>query len=62
MKKEFNYYRNELNKIVSCENITFKFFGRDSETRNLNLNLDSIKELKLFLNRIEKEIIKNKKG
>ncbi len=36
MEKEYNYYKSELNKIVSCENITFKFFGRDSETRNLN--------------------------
>ena len=60
MKKENSHYTNELNKIQSCEHITFKFYGVYSETRNLNLNLDSIKDLKKFINKMEKEL--KKKG
>lgn len=59
MKKENSYYENELNKIKSCEHITFKFYGVDSETRNLNFNLESIKDLKKFINKMEKELIKS---
>lgn len=55
-----NYYTNELNKIKSCKHITFKFYGVGSETRNLNLNLESIKELKKFINKIEKQLLKDK--
>ena len=55
-----NYYTNELNKIKSHQHITFKIYGLASETRNLNLNLESIKELKKFINKIEKQLIKDK--
>lgn len=53
-----NYYTKELSNIKSCEHITFKFYGVNAETRNLNLNLESIKALKKFINKMERELIK----
>lgn len=44
-----NYYKKELNKIKPDSRITFKFYGTGDETKNLNLNRDSAKELKEFL-------------
>jgi 2'-5' RNA ligase len=54
-----NYYKNELNKIdIKKGHVTVKFYGivDKHEARELNVNLESIKEIKIFLNKIKKEL------
>jgi hypothetical protein len=58
-----SYYKSELKKIKLSEYPTsFQIFGGEGEnTKQMNLTLESIKELRKFLSYNEK-IIKLKKG
>lgn len=56
MKKELNYYEKELLKIDNKRALSIKFTGWEDSTKELSINLESIKAIKKFLNKIEKEI------
>lgn len=56
MKKELNYYEKELLKIDNIRALSVKFTGWEVSIKELNINLESIKAIKKFLNKIEKEI------
>lgn len=61
MKKELNYYEKELLKIDNIRALSVKFTGWENSTNELNINLESIKTIKKFLSKIEKELLKDKK-
>jgi hypothetical protein len=60
MKKELNYYEKELLKIDNIKALSVKFTGWEDSTKELNINLESIKAIKKFLSKIEKELLKDK--
>lgn len=48
-----NYYSNEFNKIDPAEPATVIVSGIDGKTKTINLNPESIRELRKLLFRIE---------
>ena len=56
--KELNYYEKELSKIDNIKALSVKFTGWEYSTKELSINLESIKAIKKFLNKIEKELLK----
>lgn len=63
-KKEFNYYESELNRIQVDKTYSPQvqvFDGCGEKTKTLSINLESIPELRKFLDRVETEL-KNSEG
>lgn len=61
--KDYNYYKEQLEKINidSIYPVGVKFFAPENESENtkqMNLNLESIPEIRKFLDRVESEILK----
>jgi len=52
------YIKKELSKVTDIRALSLKIYGWNEGTKQLNINLDSIKELKNYLNRIERKLIK----
>lgn len=52
------YYKKELNKVENDGNITIKLTSWKNSTKEISINLDSIKEMKNFLNRLERKLVK----
>ena len=58
------YYKKELDKIDYKKSVTVKFYGHlvgGYEARELNVNIESIKDIKKFLSKIERELKKELK-
>jgi len=50
-----NYYRSEFNKINPAEPATVIISGSDGKTKTINLNPESIYELRKLLDKMEQE-------
>lgn len=51
----FNYYKEQLDKLEINDYNTIKIYdGNGNSTKFLTLNLESIKELKKYLDKLEK--------
>jgi hypothetical protein len=57
-----NYYQNELSKIKTFKNVTIKIYARGCDIKELNLNLESIRDFRDMLNKAEAEFINEKAG
>lgn len=56
--KDYNYYKEELERInIDSEYpMSFKIFNDEGNTKQMNLNLESIDELIIFLNDLKNRI------
>lgn len=52
------YYKKELNSVENDGNITLKLTSWENSTKEISINLDSVKEIKNFLNRLERKLLK----
>lgn len=52
------YYKKELNNVENDGNITIKLTSLENSTKEININLDSVKEIKNFINRLERKLVK----
>ena len=53
------YYKKELKRVEkNIRALSVKFTGWEDSTKELNINLESIKEIRNFLNRIERKLKK----
>lgn len=53
---EFQYYKSQFSKINTNEEVLIKLYTEEKVTNVLTLNLESIKELKKLINKIEKKL------
>lgn len=54
--EKFNYYKDQIKKIQSLEHVTIKVTDfNGNSTKYLGLNKDSLNELILLVDRIEKQ-------